>query len=96
MDISDTGWEGQGRCHSELAKFMPQSQSLIQSAAFFLSSETSLPFHPLGNRVSLNNVLGSKPTGDLCLREHSPGEQNSIKVYTAGKQPSKPNLKSVF
>ena len=46
MDISDTGWEGQGRCHSELAKFAPQSQSLIQSAAFFLSLETSLPFHP--------------------------------------------------
>ena len=35
-------------------------------------------------------------TGDLGLRKHSPGEQNSIKVYTAGKQPSKPNLKSVF
>ena len=34
-------------------------------------------------------------TGDLCLRKHSPGEQSSIKVYTAGKPPPKPSLKSV-
>ena len=46
MVISDAGWEGQGRCHSELAKFVPQSQSLIRSAGFFLSLETPLPFHP--------------------------------------------------
>lgn len=83
MDISDPKVGRPGDAILSWQRFVPQSQSLIRSAAFFLSLETSLPFHPALGSSGITDRNGNliKSLGSLeftilkcLLNSHNMGD----------------------